>query len=159
MGTFNNITINAKGLATAGSNVSYLISETDPIWTAASVNYHTKINMQTSGASQMHFDNLTNTPTTVAGFGITDAGTTIGNHTIAGDKTFSNKIIVPQHGIGTATPNSSAALEISSTTKGFLPPRMTMAQRDAITPVEGLIVYIAEFTGLKCILIKSAGQI
>jgi len=30
-GTFNNITINAKGLATAGSNVSYLISETDPI--------------------------------------------------------------------------------------------------------------------------------
>ena len=31
VGTFNNITINAKGLATAGSNVSYLTSETDPI--------------------------------------------------------------------------------------------------------------------------------
>jgi len=30
IGTFNNITINAKGLATAGSNVSYLTSETDP---------------------------------------------------------------------------------------------------------------------------------
>jgi hypothetical protein len=30
VGTFNNITINAKGLATAGSNVSYLTSETDP---------------------------------------------------------------------------------------------------------------------------------
>ncbi len=31
VGTFNNITINAKGLATAGSNVSYLTSEADPI--------------------------------------------------------------------------------------------------------------------------------
>jgi uncharacterized protein (TIGR02145 family) len=31
VGTFNNITINAKGLAIAGSNVSYLTTETDPI--------------------------------------------------------------------------------------------------------------------------------
>ena len=30
VGTFNNITINAKGLATAGTNVSYLTAETDP---------------------------------------------------------------------------------------------------------------------------------
>jgi uncharacterized protein (TIGR02145 family) len=30
VGTFNNITISAKGLATAGSNVSYLTSEADP---------------------------------------------------------------------------------------------------------------------------------
>jgi hypothetical protein len=44
-------------------------------------------------------------------------------------------------GIGTATPNSSAILEMSSTIKGFLPPRMTQVQRDAITPVEGIIIY------------------
>ena len=35
-------------------------------------------------------------------------------------------------GIGTATPAASAQLDVSSTTKGFLPPRMTAAQRTAI---------------------------
>ena len=51
-------------------------TETDPTWTAASTNYYTKTNMQTSGSSQIHFNNLTNKPTTVAGYGITDAMTT-----------------------------------------------------------------------------------
>ena len=38
--------------------------------------------------------------------------------------------------------HASAALEIDSTTKGFLPPRMTTTQRDAITtPAVGLIIY------------------
>jgi hypothetical protein len=46
-----------------------------------------------------------------------------------------------QTGIGTTTPNASAQLDVSSTSKGFLPPRMTQTQRDLITPVEGLIVY------------------
>jgi hypothetical protein len=44
-------------------------------------------------------------------------------------------------GIGTYEPDASAALDISSTTKGFLPPRMTEEQMLALTPVEGLIVY------------------
>jgi hypothetical protein len=48
-------------------------------------------------------------------------------------------------GIGTASPNASAALHISSTTRGFLPPRMTSAQRTAIvSPLNGLIVYDSE---------------
>lgn len=43
---------------------------------------------------------------------------------------------------GTSTPNSSAILQVSSTTQGFLPPVMTGTQRGAIaTPAEGLIVY------------------
>jgi uncharacterized protein (TIGR02145 family) len=45
-------------------------------------------------------------------------------------------------GIGTTNPTSSAKLEIASTTQGFLPPRMTSAQRDAIAnPVNGLTVF------------------
>lgn len=45
-------------------------------------------------------------------------------------------------GIGTTTPNSTAQMEVSSTTRGFLPPRMTEAQRNSIVnPAEGLIVY------------------
>jgi hypothetical protein len=44
-------------------------------------------------------------------------------------------------GIATTTPDPSAALDVSSTTKGFLPPRMTIEQRDAITPIAGLMIY------------------
>jgi hypothetical protein len=45
-------------------------------------------------------------------------------------------------GIGTTSPHTSAALQVSSTTKGFLPPRLTSAQRTAIaTPLTGLLVY------------------
>jgi predicted heme/steroid binding protein len=45
-------------------------------------------------------------------------------------------------GLGTASINASALFQMDSTTKGFLPPRMTQAQRTAIsTPAEGLIVY------------------
>ncbi|MDT7830918.1 FISUMP domain-containing protein [Flavobacteriaceae bacterium S356] len=47
-----------------------------------------------------------------------------------------------QIGIGTNTPDPSAALEVQSTTKGFLPPRMTETQMSAISaPAEGLMVY------------------
>ena len=50
-----------------------------------------------------------------------------------------------QVGIGTITPNASAALDVSSTTKGFLPPRMTKVQLDSIAfPVEGLMVYCTD---------------
>lgn len=45
-------------------------------------------------------------------------------------------------GIGTPIPHESAILEVKSTTKGFLPPRMTDGQRDAITsPPDGLIIF------------------
>ncbi len=47
-----------------------------------------------------------------------------------------------QIGIGTTAPNSSAALDVTSTTKGFLPPRMTTVQRDAIvSPATGIQIY------------------
>lgn len=45
-------------------------------------------------------------------------------------------------GFGTMTPDASAVIDLTSTTKGFLPPRMTTTERDAIsTPAEGLVVY------------------
>ena len=47
-----------------------------------------------------------------------------------------------QVGMGTAPPNASAALDITSTTSGLLPPRMMQMQRNAIaTPAAGLIMY------------------
>lgn len=45
-------------------------------------------------------------------------------------------------GIGTTTPNTSAQLDISSTSKGMLIPRMTDAEKNAIVgPAPGLMVY------------------
>lgn len=47
-----------------------------------------------------------------------------------------------QVGIGTDTPDPTSILDLTSTEKGFLPPRMTKVQRDAISsPAEGLVVY------------------
>ena len=53
-----------------------------------------------------------------------------------------------QVGIGTSSPDASAALDITSTTKGLLMPRMTNAQRLAIaSPVAGLQVFVTDFDG------------
>lgn len=52
-----------------------------------------------------------------------------------------------QVGIGTPTPAPSSALDVTSTTKGFLPPRLTAAQRVAIlNPAAGLLVYQTDAT-------------
>ena len=51
-----------------------------------------------------------------------------------------------QVGIGTATPAASSILDLTSTTKGLLAPRMTQAERLLITsPANGLIVYQTDF--------------
>ena len=53
-----------------------------------------------------------------------------------------NYSLFAQVGIGTTAPNSSSVLDITSTDKGLLTPRMTSVQRIAIaTPADGLLVY------------------
>jgi hypothetical protein len=50
-------------------------------------------------------------------------------------------------GIGTTTPNTNAALEISSSSKGLLIPRTSTASRTAIaSPPKGLMVYDSSFS-------------
>src|SRR5215471_17425590 len=45
-------------------------------------------------------------------------------------------------GIGTTSPNPSSLLEVVSTSKGVLIPRMTLTQRNAIaSPATGLLIY------------------
>ena len=47
-----------------------------------------------------------------------------------------------QVGIGTETPDPSATLDLTSSSQGFLPPRLTTVQRDAIaSPAAGLTIY------------------
>ena len=81
-------------------------------------------------------------------------GTTNGSITGTGALTFAaggsnqNISITPSGtgsvGIGTSSPNTTAVLDVTSTTKGFLPPRMSTVERVAINngrPAEGLVVY------------------
>jgi hypothetical protein len=50
-----------------------------------------------------------------------------------------------------ASLNSTAILQADSTTKGFLPPRLTTAQRDLIaTPAAGLVIFNTTTTKLEC---------
>ncbi len=46
-----------------------------------------------------------------------------------------------QLAIGTTSPATSAALDITSTTGALLLPRMTSAQRDALTAANGMVIY------------------
>jgi uncharacterized protein (TIGR02145 family) len=56
-----------------------------------------------------------------------------------------NLIAFSQVGIGTSNPIASAALDISSTTKGLIPPRMTYDQKIAIiSPATGLIIWCTD---------------
>ena len=58
-----------------------------------------------------------------------------------------------QTGIGTTTPNASAKLDVYSTNKGFLPPRVTLTSASVAapitTPAEGLLVYNVGSVGLQ----------
>ncbi len=50
-----------------------------------------------------------------------------------------------QVGVGTVTPHASSVLDVVSTAKGFLPPRMTSTQRNAISaPANGLIIFCTD---------------
>lgn len=52
-----------------------------------------------------------------------------------------------QVGVGIATPDGSAMLDVTSTTQGFLAPRMTETQRNDISsPATGLLIYQTDGT-------------
>jgi hypothetical protein len=67
----------------------------------------------------------------------------IGTTTDAGYKLDVNGTVRIQNKLSVGTPTqASAVMEITSTTLGFLPPRMTTTQKNAITsPATGLMVY------------------
>ena len=64
--------------------------------------------------------------------------------------------VIAQTGIGTTTPNASAKLDVSSSTLGFLPPRVTLTAANTFSPIvgtssaaTGLLVYNLGSVGLQ----------
>jgi len=71
-----------------------------------------------------------------------DAAAAIAGSKVSPNFGAQNVVTTGAGGFGTASPNALAALDVTSTTKGFLPPRMTGTQRDAIVaPPAGLMLY------------------
>ncbi len=69
-------------------------------------------------------------------------GTAAGNERLRLDASGRIALLNANVGIGTATPHASAQMEIASSGRGFLPPRMSEAERNAIAaPAEGLMIY------------------
>jgi hypothetical protein len=68
------------------------------------------------------------------------------------DATFSNNFTL--NNVGTSfggSPTASAKVSVNSTTQGFLPPRMTTTQKNAIaSPAAGLVVYDSTTNKLQC---------
>ena len=76
---------------------------------------------------------------------LTSGGTTSIRLRPSGYDTTADALVAYQNSISIGTTNnpvSSAVLDVVSTTKGFLPPRMTTTQKNAIaSPAAGLVVY------------------
>ena len=80
-----------------------------------------------------------NTNSIVIGASATGEGN---NSVVIGNVSITKTILRGQIGIGQTAPVPSAQVQIDSTTKGFLPPRMTTAEINAIVmPAPGLVVY------------------
>jgi hypothetical protein len=102
------------------------------------------MDLQIGGVSQFRVSKAGNTTLLTAKIGTMDF---VSNNTIAnaGDiklvpSTAGSTLVISQD--YSATSSASALLEVKSTTKGFLPPRMTTTQVNAIaTPAEGLVVF------------------
>ena len=102
-----------------------------------------RLQTQTIGTNNVHLLFGTSLPT--------------GNWSIYNPSSYSN-YLEGSIGIGTSTIDASAKLQISSTTKGFLPPAMTTTQKNAIsTPAAGLIVFDTTLAKL-CVYSGSAWQ-
>ncbi len=82
--------------------------------------------------------------TTLGGFKIRDHANSLDVITIEAGS-FANALYIKSSdniGVGTDTPAGSALVDMSSSNKGFLLPRMTTEQRDAIdNPVDGLLIF------------------
>jgi hypothetical protein len=70
----------------------------------------------------------------------------------------SSTSMIPELIVGTYEAQASAVLKLSSTSQGFLPPRMTSVQRAAIAaPATGLVVYDTDLNQI-CVWVGAKWQ-
>jgi hypothetical protein len=129
----NSIVLNASGSALDPSTAGFFVSPIQSALTAYGLYYNTITKEISYGSTTADAGTLTGT--TLASNVVNSSLTSVGTLNSA---TVNGKVIVGASSAATA----SAVLEVSSTTQGFLPPRMSGAQRDAISSkVAGLVVW------------------
>lgn len=68
-------------------------------------------------------------------------------------------VLYAQVGIGTSNPDSKSILDISSTSKGLLIPRLTTAQRDLISsPTNGLLIFNTDLKKIEVYTASGSGE-
>ena len=132
---------NPKLLITASTATGGTGDDVPFVIKGSGINRGASINLRTTGGSGELYNGWI---TGRVGSGIQVNSTFVVSNGISGPNTgtviFS--VTTDSVGVGITTPNSKAMLDVTSTTRGFLPPRMTTVQRDAITSVPaGLMVY------------------
>lgn len=91
--------------------------------------------------------NISGTYNTALGYSANVSSASLTNATAIGANAIvstSNSIVLgsgARVGIGTSSPDTSSILDLTSTTGALLVPRMTTAQKNALTPTNGMIVY------------------
>jgi trimeric autotransporter adhesin len=153
--------LNTTGFGNTANGINSLLNNTignqNTGYGGGAVNFTTTGNDNTGLGYGSLTNNTTGSQNTAVGSGANVAVSNLSNATAIGAKSradCNNCLILGsvngingatsdvKVGIGTPNPNSSAALEVNSTNKGLLIPRMTQSERDAIgTPSTGLILY------------------
>lgn len=120
---------------------------------AVEITNNTHFGIYQSGASAKNYFNGKagfGTTTPVARLHITGEGTTSSTTALLVEKSDGVDIIKADNGgfvtIGAGANTSGAVLDVQSTTAVFAPPRMTTAQRDALTPPTGGIIFCTDCT-------------
>ena len=148
------------GITTGGTYPNFTILNSAPDQT---VTITGGTNIEISGAYPNFGVNFTGSTTggTVSGDYLPLSGGTVTGGTIFQSGLTANTIYSSgQVGIGTSNPNAAAIIEIASTSQGVLFPRMTIAQRNAITstPV-GLILFVTDGDNEGLYIYKTSGWV
>ena len=148
VGQVTSLSATAAQIGGTGSGFSVLITSFNP-----GGNYSTAIGdsaaaNQRRGNANIAVGPHVALPDTAAGKQLNIGNVIFGTGTYDGTSMSSTATSDSRVSIGTNTQPASAILTLSSTDKGFLPPRMTGSQAEAIaSPAEGLIIYSTDGSG------------